>query len=520
MGRTRWALLSVSNTTGIVDFALCLREMGYALVATPGTHTIISAAGIAVSAIEDVTGYPLVFNGLVKSLHPHIFGGILMDHGNPAALAEAEAHGIPVFDIVAINVPTLRRDSPEEIIVGRTDVGGLAVMRAAASNHQQVLVITEPLDYPRVLAALRSPEGPSLTLRRELAHAAWNIVANYDTRVAVCYDDAAGESFPTVLRGEFHRVSTLKYGENPQQQAALYAAQDMECPCIAGARQIHGGPMSYNNMLDADSALELVLEFAAPGAVVVKHAVPVCAAIAANHAHALQKTFAAETSSRVGAVIAVNGPVDEACAGALIAPDRTIDVLVATDFTDAALRMLTAPGAVGGECRLIKTGGKTSPAGTGQRLRPLALRHVGGGILAQTIDTGLYGPGGFRVISTREPSDQELVDLELALLVAKHTRSHACVLAKEGCTLAVSSVQTSRAESAHIAIGHAGASARGCVMASDGVLLPAELGLLGAAGITAVIHSGVEGETESALAEIARKFDMAMLITRMRHFSH
>lgn len=525
MDRKRWALLSVCDTTGIVDFARCLSDLGYELVGTPGTRTLVASAGIPIQAIEEVTGYPLVFGGMVKCLHPHIFSGILLDHTSEADLEEAAINGIPVFDIVAINVPLMTRISTGDINVGHTDVGGIAVMRAAASNYEQVLVISEPRDYPAFLSALRSPEGVSAKMRRDLAHTAWGTVANYDARVANCFEEEACEHFPATLRGEFHRLSILKYGENPHQQAALYAAQDMSCPSIAGARFLQGPPISYNNLIDGDVALEVANEFAAPGAVIVKHAVPVSAAIGSSIAEAAHKAFEAEMASRHGAVVAVNGFIDAEVARSIAAPDRRLDLLIGTDFSDEAIQILSSAGSSHRVCRLMKTGTNTSPAGTGRKIHNLALHHVSGGILAQTLDTGLYGSGGFHVLSDREPTDMEMIDLEFALLVAKHSRSHACVLAKNGATQAIATVQTSRTEAAHIALDHAGSQRKGCVMASDSYLLPVDLALLGANGVRAVIHTGYHDApevtaTEEQLVEICRQYDMTMLVTRMRHFSH
>ncbi|MFH0910550.1 MAG: bifunctional phosphoribosylaminoimidazolecarboxamide formyltransferase/IMP cyclohydrolase [Planctomycetota bacterium] len=513
-----WAFLSVQDTTGVVDFARGLAACGYGIVATPGTRAFLETAHLPVRPLEEVTGFPLILGGLVKSMHPRILAGIQVDRTSPQALAECAAHGVIVFDIVAINFAGYETSRGRLVSGKGVQVAPLSIIRAAAGNYQQVLVVIHPRRYSEVLEAVRSPEGPSPAFRKNLAKEAWNLIVHYDIMVASAFEEEEETNLPFTLRREYRRGLKLRYGENPHQEAALYAKPHILWPCVANARILRGRAPSYNNILDADKGLTLALEFAASGAVIIKHALPVSAAIGAGIAEAVQKAFAAEYASRVGAAVACNGAVDADAAHAIAQPGRSIDLVIATDFTPEAVEIFETTKNLG-EVRLLKAGTVQHPAGTGLR-RYVTLHHVEGGVLAQTVDTGVYGPGGFHVVSDREPTDRELIDLEFACLVAKHTRSHSTVLSHGGATVAVASIHTSRVESVRVALDRAGYRAEGAVMASDSNLFLAEIAPLADAGIRAVIQTGGDTEEDRLVLETCNQRGIAMIVTRMRHFSH
>ncbi|MFW5856579.1 MAG: bifunctional phosphoribosylaminoimidazolecarboxamide formyltransferase/IMP cyclohydrolase [Planctomycetota bacterium] len=515
----RWAFLSVRDTTGVVDFARGLIARGFRLVATPGTRRILESAEVETTCIEDVTGFPVILDGIVKSVHPRIFAGVLVNRDDAEAVAACAEHSIPLFELVVVNCPGHETVDGDYAGGPDAEVPPLALVRAAASNHRHCLVVTKPEDYPGVLAQLSRPDGPDIVFRRRLAREAWSIAIHHDIIAAHAFEDDQSEPLPPVLRGEYRRLQLLRYGENPHQTAALYASANLTEPSVAGARLLAGAPLSYNNIVDADVGLNLALEFAAPGAVIVKHAMPASAAIGMSVGQAVEKAFGAEWAARIGAAVACNGVVDAEAARGIAEPGRSIDLVIGSDFTADAIEILRNTPEVSGEMRLLKAGDMSRPAGTGRRRR-VAMHHVSGGILAQTIDDGVYGPGGFHVATERVPTDDELIDLEFACLVAKHTRSHSSVLAHRGATIAVASVQTNRAEASHIALERAGGRAAGTVMASDSNVNLAEVAMLIEAGIRAIIHTGGSPEEDAPLVEACNTKDVAMIVTRMRHFNH
>jgi phosphoribosylaminoimidazolecarboxamide formyltransferase / IMP cyclohydrolase len=515
----RWAFLSVQDTTGIVDFARGLCARGFRIVATPGTSRLLSSGGVENESVESVTGFRPILNGLVKSMHPKILAGLQVDHDDPSALEECRANGVPVFELVATNFAGFETMRGELTGEARVQVAPVALVRAAAVNFKNVLVLTQPRDYPRALEELERPGGPELGFRRDLALEAWNCALHYDMVACKRFEAHEDELMPSTMRGEYRKVQNLRYGENPQQTAALYAQPNRPGPSVAGLRQVAGRPMSYNNVIDADHGLALSIEFAAPGAVIIKHAMPVSAAIGGSIADAVGKAFAAEWAARVGAAVACNGVVDAPAARAIVQPGRSIDLVIAADFTPEAAEIFRTSAGEGPAVRLLKAGELHHPAGIRLPSR-VALHHVMGGLLAQTVDTSVYGPGGFHVASKRIPTDQEMIDLEFACLVAKHTRSHATVLAHDGATVSVASVATDRLEATEVALQRCGRRARGAALASDSRLRPEDLPLIAEAGVGSIIHSGADPEEDAELAAACDRHDIAMIVTRMRHFSH
>jgi phosphoribosylaminoimidazolecarboxamide formyltransferase/IMP cyclohydrolase len=429
--------------------------------------------------------------------------GILADRSSEEAMTVCRNNDIALFDLVVVNVQAGEGQNSAIGIQGQLQVGPLSLIRLAATNYEQVKVVSAPCQYVEVLKSFDATEEEQIMLHRRLVREAWNLAANFDMEIASHFEETDSRGLPGVLRSEHRLVSNLRYGENPHQEAALYAHHSLPGPCVAGAR------VGFN----------LALEFAAPGAVIVKHAMPVSAAIGLSIAESIQKAFDAAWASRIGAAVACNGVIDADAARALLKPGRKIDLVIASDFSPEAIEVLHAGAKEDGALRLLKAGNTHQPAGTGKHRR-IGLHHVSGGVLAQSIDDGVYGSGGFHVVTKREATDQEMIDLEFACLVAKHARSHAAVLAKNGATAAVATVQTSRVEAAHIALERAGSRAQGAVMASDSTLSLAELALLIEGGVRAFIQTGAPEAEDAALIAACNERDVAMIITKMRHYRH
>ncbi|MHC4871235.1 MAG: hypothetical protein ACYTFY_05275 [Planctomycetota bacterium] len=514
----RWAYLSVKNYNGLADLASGLIKAGYSIIATPGTSTFLKSNNIEITEIEEITGFPFILEGMVKSFHPTIMAGIQVSRKNKEALEECRKNNIPIIDIVVMNFAGYETADGKLNTGTPLHIAPMALMKCAAVNYDEVLVVTRPEDYPEALQEINSNEK-NTDFRFQMAQEAWNCAFHYDLLLTYEHDRESGSILPPVLRGEYKLNQRLKYGENPHQQSALYMRARRPGPSVASARQLLGGELSYNNVIDADAGLSLALEFAAPGAAVIKHAMPISAAIGANIADAATKAFDAEWASRIGAAIALNGVVDEKTAQAIIQPGRSIDLVIAADFTEEAINLFKDEQTTAKEIILLKAGDMNYPAGT-HKTRRVSLHHVTGGVLAQTMDDGVYGPGGFHVVTKREPTDEEMINLEFACLVAKHTRSHSSVLAKNGATVAVATVQTGRMEAANIALNRAGQKVPGSVVAADGIIRIAELALLAESGVTAVIHTGGTPEEEQLLVQACDQQDIAMIITKMRHFSH
>lgn len=518
MTDNHWAYLSVQDKTGLKDFAKGLIDAGFSIIATPGTAAFLRSGNLSVTDVETITGFPPVLGGIVKSFHPKIMAGIEVKRDDAEAVEECRKHDIPIIDIVVMNFAgfeTLAGKLSEEV---PSQIAPMALFKNAAVNYRHVLVVTHPKDYPAVLKEINE-KTPNIEVRRNLAQEAWNTAFHYDLLSTYKLDQETDGILPMVLRGEYKLTQRLKYGENPHQQAALYMRSNRPGPSVAAARKVAGDEMSYNNVIDADTGLSLVTEFAVPGAVVIKHAMPISAAIGMDISDAIEKAFDAEWASRIGAVVACNGVVDGKAAKAIIQPGRSIDLVIAADFTQEAINLFANDKDTRKNIILLKAGDMKYPAGT-HRSKRISLHHVTGGVLAQTIDDGVYGPGGFHVVTKRTPTDDEMINLEFACLVAKHARSHATVLAKNGTTVAVATVQTGRMEAAHISLNRAGQKSNGSVMAADGVVRLAELALLAEAGVTAIIHTGGNEEEEKLLIQACDQHNIAMIVTRMRHFSH
>ncbi len=509
---TKRALLSVADKSGLIPFAQGLVEQGWTLLSTGGTAAALQAAGLPVQTVESVTGFPEILGGRVKTLHPAVHGGILARR-EPAHLEELARHRIAPIDLVAVNLypfeATVARPGvqlPEAI--EEIDIGGVALLRAAAKNHEGVIVVSEPGQYGEVLQELRERGDASLALRRRLAVAAFGRTARYDAAIAAYLSRAFGGAespFPDLWIPEAHKYADLRYGENPHQRAALYLRPGVQGPL--GGKLLQGKALSYNNILDLDAAWTLANDLEGPAAVIIKHNNPAGAATAGNLAAAMGLALSGDPVSAYGGVVAVNRPLDaeafRALGGlfveAVIAPGYTADALELL-ASRANLRVLEAP--------------LPAPA------TPAAwdVRSVAGGFLLQDADRPDQAP--WQVVTRRAPSEAERVALAFAWRVCGRVKSNAIVLAQGTATVGVGAGQMSRVDSVHIAVRKAGERAWGSVMASDAFFpFPDGIEAGAAAGVTAVIQPGGSIRDQEVIAA-ADAADMAMVFTGVRHFRH
>ena len=515
----RRALLSVSDKTGIVDLGRALAAKGVDLVSTGGTAKALRDAGLDVRDISDLTGFPEMMDGRVKTLHPIVHGGLLAVRDNAEHVAAMQEHDIGAIDLVVVNLypfaATVAKGADRPEIIENIDIGGPSMIRSAAKNHAFVAIVTDPADY-----ALLTDASTTLEDRRKLAAKAYAATAAYDGMIAqwFAFSDQ-GESFPDILPLTLKHGQALRYGENPHQSAAFYTATGPAARGIGQARQVQGKELSYNNFNDADAALDLISEFAGadPSVVIVKHANPCGVATAATLSVAYEAAFACDTVSAFGGIIALNRPLDAATARAITG--IFTEVVIAPDADDEALAIFAAKK----NLRLLLTGDLPDATRPG-----LLAKSITGGWLLQTRDNGT--PGELKVVTKRSPTEQELADCRFAWTVAKHVKSNAIVYAKGGSTAGIGACQMNRLESARIAAwkakdaadkaGWGEARTIGSAVASD-AFFPFADGLLAAveAGATAVIQPGGSIRDEEVIAA-ADEAGLAMVFTGMRHFRH
>ncbi len=523
----RRALLSVSDKTGIVELAQSLARHGVELVSTGGTATALRDVGLAVRDIADLTGFPEMMDGRVKTLHPMVHGGLLAVRDDADHAAAMAAHGIGAIDLVVVNLypfaRTVARGADRATIIENIDIGGPSMVRSAAKNHAYVAIVTDPADYPALVAELDETGGATrIDTRRKLAAKAYAATAAYDSAIAQWFAFAdQGEMFPATLPLAFTRGDTLRYGENPHQSAALYLPQGPAARGIAQAEQLQGKELSYNNYNDADAALELVSEFrdGPPTVVIVKHANPCGVASADTLIDAYRAALACDSVSAFGGIIAANRTLDGETAAAIA--DIFTEVVAAPDATDDARAIFAAKK----NLRLLLTGDLPDPARGG-----LMVKSIAGGLLVQSRDNGRVADDALRVVTRRQPTAQELADCRFAWTVAKHVKSNAIVYARDGATAGIGAGQMNRLESARIAAWKARDAAEkagwaqprtiGSAVASD-AFFPFADGLLAAveAGATAVIQPGGSIRDAEVIAA-ADEAGLAMIFTGMRHFRH
>ncbi len=513
------ALLSVSDKTGLVELGLALAAQGVELVSTGGTAKALRDAGLIVRDIDDLTGFPEMMDGRVKTLHPKVHGGLLAVRDNAEHMAAADAHAIGMIDLVVVNLypfaQTVTRGAAREEVIENIDIGGPSMIRSAAKNHAFVAVVTDPADYEAIATG-----STTLAERKRLAAKAYALTAQYDATIASWFAFAdQGEMFPATVSIPLRIGHELRYGENPHQRAALYFPAGLSVRGVAQAEQIQGKALSYNNYNDADAALELVSEFAGgpPTVVLVKHANPCGVASGATLIEAYRAALACDTVSAFGGIIACNQPLDGATAEAIA--EIFTEVVVAPD-ADADARAVFARKK---NLRLLLTGELPDPQREG-----LAMKSIAGGFLLQSRDTGQLGD--LNVVTKRQPTPRELADCRFAWTVAKHVKSNAIVYAKDGSTAGIGAGQMNRLESARIAAwkakdaadkaGWATPRTIGSAVASD-AFFPFADGLLAAidAGAIAVIQPGGSIRDDEVIAA-ADDAGIAMIFTGMRHFRH
>ncbi|WP_068084243.1 bifunctional phosphoribosylaminoimidazolecarboxamide formyltransferase/IMP cyclohydrolase [Polycladidibacter stylochi] len=520
------ALLSVSDKTGLIDFAKALAAQGVELVSTGGTRKALADAGLTVKDISEVTGFPEIMDGRVKTLHPSVHGGLLAIRDDADHQTAMTAHGITGIDLLCVNLypfeETVAAGADYANTIENIDIGGPAMTRAAAKNHAYVTMVSDPQDYSSVIEALQNNNGQTtLELRKKLAQKAFARTAAYDAAVSNWMAAQLGETAPDyrAIAGKLNEV--MRYGENPHQAAGFYVTGENR-PGVATAKQVQGKKLSYNNINDTDAAFELVSEFdptKTSAVAIIKHANPCGVAEGTSILQAYERALACDPVSAFGGIVALNQKL-EAEAAAEITKIFT-EVIIAPDASEEAMQLVAKKK----NLRLLLTGGLADPRAEG-----LFVKTVSGGLLVQNRDNGMVDDLDLKVVTKRAPTEQELIDLKMAFRVAKHVKSNAIVYVKDGATVGIGAGQMSRVDSARIAARKAQDAAeamglqepltKGCVVASD-AFFPFADGLLSAAeaGATAVIQPGGSMRDDEVI-KAADEAGLAMVMTGMRHFRH
>ena len=509
------AVLSVSDKTGLIEFASGLLKYGYELISTGGTYKVLQEAGLAVTYVSEITGFPEILDGRVKTLHPKIHGGILaMD--TPEHRAQCEQAGIEFIDLVCVNLypfrETIAKDNVTfEEAIENIDIGGPTMVRAAAKNHSRVTIVVNPANYEQVLASIAENGTVSPALRQKLAAEAFAHTADYDRLIADYLEkqQATEVFFPQNLRITATKLQDLRYGENPAQKGAFYLDLEAGRGTLGYARQLQGKELSYNNWMDMDAAWGAVQEFSAPACVIVKHTNPCGAAVGEDLLTAYQKALAGDPVSAFGGIVACNREVDAAVAEAMT--KHFFEVIAAPSFTDEAQSILAQKK----NLRLFVV-----PSRDGERQPRKQIRTIEGGYLVQDWDLGITPPQEWQVVTSQAPSPQDLEELEFAWRVVKHVKSNAIVVAKGGQVLGVGAGQMNRVGAAKIALEQAGENAKGAYLASDAFFpFPDTVEAAAEAGIRAIIQPGGSIRDRESIAA-ANAAGIIMVFTGRRHFKH
>jgi phosphoribosylaminoimidazolecarboxamide formyltransferase/IMP cyclohydrolase len=518
--RVQRALLSVSDKTNIVDFARGLAELDIEIVSTGGTASLLRSAGLRVVDVSAVTDFPEILGGRLKTIHPRIHGGIQHDRANDEERAALEQHEIQNIDLICANLlpfeaTAARADVSKEDVLDQVDVGGSALLRAAARNHAHVVVVSSPRRYGDVLDALRAGSGSiDAALRLELAKSAFRLTAQYDAGIANYLAEQHDQLFPSFYAPFFEKVRDLRYGENPFQRAALYSQRGSGGPSLAGAEVLWGKELSFNNCVDLDAALRIVREFSQPMCVVVKHGNPAGCAVNETPLEAFGRAHAADPDAAFGCVLGFNRVVDVETAKAIASPDNFVECVLAPGFDPQALSALTSGAKWGKSVRLLKVEGLDQPLGPRDR----DVRRVLGGVLVQEYDLRGVPNEGVRSVSERNPDEGEMRDLEFAWMVAKHVRTNAVVVAKDRAVVSVGPGQLSRVDAVRVAMQKAGDRAQGAVLACDAFIpFPDSVEAAVAAGIVAIVEPG-GSRNDHEIIDAANAAGAALVFTGMRHF--
>ncbi|WP_047979574.1 bifunctional phosphoribosylaminoimidazolecarboxamide formyltransferase/IMP cyclohydrolase [Ornithinibacillus contaminans] len=506
------ALISVSDKRNIVEFAEGLVALHYEIVSTGGTLSVLQDAGIPAIAIDAVTGFPEILDGRVKTLHPSVHGGLLAKRSYPSHQKQMEENHIDPIDIVVVNLypfkQTLEKEGVlKDEIIENIDIGGPTMLRSAAKNFTDVLVVVDPGDYESVLDVLK-PNKADYDYRQQLAAKVFRHTANYDALIANYFASETGEKFPETYTVTYEKVQSLRYGENPHQEAAFYKNPLQNGMSLATAKQLHGKELSYNNIQDANAALEILAEYTDPAAVAVKHMNPCGIGVSASIADAFQVAFEADPVSIFGGIVALNREVDSQTAEQL--SEIFLEIVIAPSFSEKALEILTQKKNI----RLLTLEMTTKDEAS------YKLTTVDGGVLIQSRDNGSVTAEDLAVATKRAPSEQELQDLLFAWKAVKHVKSNAILLAKNNQTIGVGAGQMNRVGAAKIAIDQAGKKATGSVMASDAFFpMPDTVEEAVKAGVTAIIQPGGSKRDQDSI-DVCDKHGIAMVFTGMRHFKH
>lgn len=516
----RTALISVSDKLGLADLAAGLQRAGVRIYSTGGTRRHLQQSGVDVLDVADYTGFPEMLDGRVKTLHPKIFGGILAIRDRQDHMDAIGEHDIVPFDLVVVNLypfaaTASRAGVTREDCVEQIDIGGPSLVRAAAKNHQDVAVATSPEQYGEILGQLQASGGTTLALREQLAADAFDHTAVYDRAIAdYLRGDSLGGDFPSSLHLSMRRKTQLRYGENPHQRAAVYSDASVRSANLVSARQLSGKELSYNNLLDLDSALEIVRGFGGPAASVIKHNNPCGAATGEKLVEACRKALAGDPLSAFGSVLGFNRTVDTATASLLCEPGLFIEAIVAPDFEAEAVGLLTTKPRWKENVRLMQVGRLDTPAPSIQR------RFISGGMLIQDADRMTSSPLQWKTATETKVPDELWDDVAFAWEIVRYVKSNAIVLAKETSLIGVGAGQMSRVDSVEIAIDKAGDRAAGSVLASDAFFpFPDSIEAASDAGIVAIIQPGGSRRDQEVI-DACDRHDLPMVMTGRRHFKH
>lgn len=510
------ALLSVSDKSGIVDFAKGLIELGFEIVSTGGTKRALTEAGLPVTGVSDITGFPECLDGRVKTLHPKIHAGILAMRSNPEHMQQLADLGVDTIDVVAINLYPFKQTIQKEGVelaeaIENIDIGGPTMIRAAAKNYQDVAVVVDPADYETVLAEYKANGTVSADTKFYLAYKVFEHTAAYDTLISTYLRKQIGkELFPKDLSLTYEKVQDMRYGENPHQQAVFYKEVGSCCGTLAAAKQLHGKELSYNNINDANGALDLVKEFTEPTVVASKHANPCGVGTGATILEAYQKAYEGDPVSIFGGIIAANREIDAATATEM--SKIFLEIIIAPSFSAEAMEILTQKQNI----RLLEL----PTIAVKPHLNDFDMKKVMGGLLVQQRDTKLYEEENWQVVTKAQPTEEQIRDMQFAWKVVKHAKSNAIAVAKDNMSLGVGPGQTNRVMAARIALDYAGERAQGASLASDAFFpFPDTVEAAAKAGIRAIIQPGGSKRDQESI-DACDKYGIAMVFVGMRHFKH
>lgn len=507
------ALVSVSNKEGIIPFVTELVQQGIEVISTGGTKSLLQQNGVKVTGISEVTGFPEIMDGRVKTLHPNIHGGLLAVRSNPDHMKQLEENRILPIDLVVVNLyPFKETISKQDVTfddaIENIDIGGPTMLRSAAKNHQDVAVVVDPADYAEVLGQIKLEKEVTLATKQKLAAKVFRHTASYDALIAEYLTDAVGEEDPETVTYTFEKKQSLRYGENPHQTATFYKKPLASQVSIAEAVQVHGKELSYNNIKDADAALQIVREFKQPAAVAVKHMNPCGVGTGETILEAFTRAYEADPTSIFGGIIALNHEVDKATANKL--HEIFLEIVIAPSFDSEALEILTSKKNV----RLLTLDV------LGAEKQDQQITSIHGGLLVQDEDALSFDDAKITVPTKREPTEQEWEDLKLAWKVVKHVKSNAIVLTKHRMTVGVGAGQMNRVGAAKIAIEQAGTLAEGSAMGSDAFFpMNDTVEAAAKAGVTAIIQPGGSIKDEDSIKK-ADEYGITMVFTGVRHFKH